>query len=261
MDAVRAEGLTFTYPENPHRALEDVTFSLPRGQYAAMLGGNGSGKSTLARLLAGLLAPYRGRLEILGCDLADPASHAALRGRVGLAFQSPDAQMVATTAEREIAFGPENLGLPPPEIRARVDELLARFGLNEYARRSPHLLSGGEKQRLALASVLALQPEILILDEITSLLDPLGRRDVLRLIEDLRGSCTLILITQFSAEALAADRVLLLDRGRLVEDDNPDVLFRRAAGSDIYGVEVPLAYRLWRAAEPGYGSWKREDSG
>ncbi|RJP76632.1 MAG: ATP-binding cassette domain-containing protein [Candidatus Zixiibacteriota bacterium] len=247
--ALLAQELTFAYPESLRPALEEVSFALPAGQFTAMLGGNGSGKSTLARILAGLQGPYQGRLEVLGRDLADPASPAALRGRVGLAFQSPDTQMVATTAEREIAFGPENLGLPPPDIRARVDELLARFGLKPYARRSPHLLSGGEKQRLALASVLAMRPEILILDEVTSLLDPLGRREVMEMISGLRGSVTLILITQFSAEALAADRALLFDRGRLVEDEAPEALFRRARGREIHGVEVPLAFRLLRAAQ------------
>lgn len=152
--------------------------------------------------------------------------------------------MVATTVEREIAFGPENLGLPPARIRAQVDELMDRFGLAAYARRSPHLLSGGEKQRLALASVLAMQPEILILDEVTSLLDPAGRLEIRSLIQSLKQQCTLILITQFSSEALLTDRVLLLENGRLIREAPPRELFRSASADQISGVEVPLAYRL-----------------
>ncbi len=212
----------------------------------AILGANGCGKSTLARVLAGLLSPYEGSLQVLDRDLSTPEGVNALRGRVGLVFQSPDSQMVATTVEREIAFGPENLGLPTAQIRARVDEQMERFHLTVHARRSPHLLSGGEKQRVTLASVLAMQPEILILDEVTSLLDPAGRRETHQLIQGLKSHCTLIIITQFSSEVLLADRVLLLENGRLIRDATPEALFRSAADDQIAGVEVPLVYRLLR---------------
>jgi energy-coupling factor transport system ATP-binding protein len=241
---ISSQNLSFTYPCAPQSALLDLTFTIPSGQCVAVLGANGCGKSTLARALTGLLSPFSGSLCVLGCDLSTDEGVNNLRGRVGLVFQSPDSQMVATTVEREIAFGPENLGLPPAEIRARVDELLERFGLKEYARRPPHLLSGGQKQRLALASVLAMQPEILILDEVTSLLDPAGRLEIGDLILELKGRITIILITQFPQEALQADRVLLMEKGRLIRDTTPDDLFRNADGDQIAGVEVPLVYRL-----------------
>ena len=156
--------------------------------------------------------------------------------------------MVATTVERELAFGPENLGIPPDQIRARVDDLLERFDLLPYARRSPHLLSGGEKQRLALASVLAMQPELLIMDEVTSLLDPAGRHQVRGLIQNLRGQCTLILITQFPRETLIADRLILMHDGRIVKDAPPSEIFTDVDIPDLYGVDVPLVFRLLKAA-------------
>lgn len=250
---IRAEHLWFTYPGSGRAALHDLTFSIPAGQFVAILGANASGKSTLARLIAGLLTPQEGKLEVLGQDRAIPHSSNALRGRVGIVFQSPDDQMVAPTIEREIAFGLENLGHPPAQIRSRVDNMLKRFKLEPYARRSPHHLSGGEKQRLALASVLVMKPDILILDEVTSLLDPAGRRDIRSLIGELRGQCTMLLITQFPQESLSADRILLLHEGRLVHDAPPDELFSRAESDEIHGVEVPLIYRLLKAAEKADG--------
>jgi energy-coupling factor transport system ATP-binding protein len=246
---IQAENLSYTYPGAAYPALRNLTVSIPSGQCVALLGANGCGKSTLAHALTGLLSPYEGRLQVLGCDLSQEAGVNSLRGRVGLVFQSPDSQMVATSVEREIAFGPENLGIPPAEIRARVEELMERFGLTRYAKALPHLLSGGEKQRLALAAVLAMRPEILILDEVTSLLDPAGRQEIGILIRDLKTSCTLIFITQFSQEALLADRVLLLEEGRLIADASPQELFRSAVGDQISGVEVPLLYRLLKLTE------------
>lgn len=157
--------------------------------------------------------------------------------------------MVATTVEREIAFGPENLGIAPEEIRSRVDSLLKQFDLKPYALRSPHLLSGGEKQRLALASVLAMQPKLLILDEVTSLLDPAGRIEVREILKNLQGVCTLIVITQFPEESLIADRVFVLHEGAVVEDDGPDELFSGPSDLSRYGLEIPLAYRLLKIAE------------
>jgi energy-coupling factor transporter ATP-binding protein EcfA2 len=161
-----------------------------------------------------------------------------------MVFQSPDQQMVATTVEREIAFGPENLGLPPSEIRARILSMMKQFKLEPLARRLPHQLSGGEKQRLALASVLAMQPEILILDEVTSLLDPCDRKEVLRDIRDMKGRRTILLITQFAEEALMADRILLMHEGHIARDGAPLELFAQATSHDLLGVEVPLVYRL-----------------
>lgn len=246
LPALQADQLSFGYSGEPKLALQDLTFSIAPGSCVAILGANGSGKTTLARLLAGILTPTAGTLNLLGYPAGLTESWETLRGRVGLVFQSPDQQMVATTVEREIAFGLENLGVPSPEIRARVDEMLARFRLEPYQQRSPHLLSGGEKQRVALASVLVMRPEIFILDEVTSLLDPQDRRAVLELILSLKGQCTLVFITQFSTEALIADRVIILHDGRLVEDASPEPLFSAAEGEALYDVEVPLAYRLIR---------------
>lgn len=166
-----------------------------------------------------------------------------------MVFQSPDEQMVATTVEREIAFGPENLGVASREIRSRVDALLKQFELEPYALRSPHLLSGGEKQRLALASVLAMQPSLLILDEVTSLLDPAGRIEVRDILRKLQGSCTLIVISQFPEESLIADRVIVLHEGDIVEDASPDELFSGPGDLSRYGLEIPLVYRLLKTAE------------
>lgn len=214
----------------------------------AVLGPNGCGKSTLAKLLTGLLIPSSGLLHVLGQDLSGAAGRAAILGQVGIVFQSPDEQMVATTVERELAFGLENLGIPADQIRARVDALLKRFDLLPYAQRAPHLLSGGEKQRLALASVLAMQPNLLILDEVTSLLDPAGRHEVRSMVESLKGQCTLILITQFPEEALIADRLILMNEGRIVKDAPPQEVFMDLDISEAYGVDVPLIFRLLKVA-------------
>jgi len=241
---VLAEQLGYSYDAEAAPALQGVSLNLPRGQLVAVLGANGSGKSTLAKLLAGLLNPSTGSLQVLGCNLADPQSAGALRGRVGIVFQSPDQQMVATTVEREIAFGPENLGLPPSEIRMCVKSMMRQFRLGPLAQRLPHQLSGGEKQRLALASVLAMQPEVLILDEVTSLLDPCDRKEVLRDIEKMKGRRTIILITQFADEALIADRILLMHEGHIALDGAPLEIFGRAMSSDLFGVEIPLIHRL-----------------
>jgi len=244
---ILTEHLGYSYTAEAAPALQDVNLTIPRGQLAAMLGANGSGKSTLAKLLAGLLMPSAGALQVLGCDLANAQSAEVLRGRVGIVFQSPDQQMVATTIEREIAFGPENLGLPPVEIRARAQTMMKQFKLETLARRLPHQLSGGEKQRLALASVLAMKPEILILDEVTSLLDPCDRKEVLCDIENMKGKCTIIMITQFAEEALIADRVIMMQQGRLALDGAPADLFAPAISPELFGVEIPLVHRLLQA--------------
>jgi energy-coupling factor transport system ATP-binding protein len=246
---VQADHLTFTYPGGDAPVLNDLSFRIPTGQFVALLGANGCGKSTLAKLLAGLLTPNSGTLKVLDYDTSRPSSINALRGRVGIVFQSPDEQMVATTVEREIAFGMENLGIEPAQIRLRVEELLQRFDLKPYAKRSPHLLSGGEKQRLALASVLAMQPQFLILDEVTSLLDPAGRRSVQRKFPEMRRECTLLLITQFPGETASADRLWIMDRGAIIADGPPGEIFRKAASKRIAGVNIPPLFELLHAAE------------
>ncbi len=219
------------------------------GDCVALMGPNGCGKSTLAKLLAGLLPPSSGHLKVLNADLTSPEGRSLIRGKVGLVFQSPEEGMVAATVEREIAFGPENLSLPPDEIRGIVDELLDRFDLRKVARRSPHLLSGGEKQRLALASVLALRPGLLILDEVTSLLDPANRKAVLEQIADLKRSITIIFITQFPEETRIADRLMVMQSGTFVHSSAPDDLFRNGELSARLQIRPPDEFTLLNAAE------------
>lgn len=246
---VQADHLTFTYPGGEEPVLKDLSFRIPTGQFVALLGANGCGKSTLAKLLAGLIAPDSGTLKVLEYDSSRPSSIHSIRGRVGIVFQSPDEQMVATTVEREIAFGMENLGVEPAQIRRRVNELLQRFDLKPYAKRSPYLLSGGEKQRLALASILAMQPQFLILDEVSSLLDPAGRRSVLEMIRQIRRECTLLMITQFPGETSSADRLWIMERGTIIANGPPGEIFRKAASEPIAGIQIPPVFELLNAAE------------
>jgi len=246
---VLADRLTYFYPEMEKPALLDVSLKIARGELIAVMGPNGCGKSTLARLLTGLLTPSSGKLQVLGSDLGTSAGRRAVSGRVGIVFQSPDEQMVTATVEREVAFGLENLGVPPTEIRTRVDEALIQVNLARYSKRSPHLLSGGEKQRLALASVLVMQPQLLILDEVTSLLDPSGRREVRDMIQSLRGERTVVLITQFPEETLIADRLIILHEGRLVHDAPPKEIFADPQGLHSLGIDAPLIFRLLKATD------------
>ncbi|TKJ41007.1 energy-coupling factor transporter ATPase [candidate division LCP-89 bacterium B3_LCP] len=247
---IHVENLKFSYPDTDKEALQGIDLQVPEGQCMAVLGSNGGGKSTLAKLIAGLLLPTAGRVSVFGNELSSSQNREAVAGRIGLVFQSPDEQMVATTVERELAFGPENLGLPSEEIRRRVDHLMNRFDLTEYANRSPHTLSGGEKQRLALASVLAMQPELLILDEVTSLLDPAGRQEIRNIIKELKRECTLILITQFPREALFADRLIVINDGRIVADDSPVLVFENLDKETASGIAPPLAFQLLNALNP-----------
>lgn len=246
---LHADHLTFRYPEGESPTLADLSLRVKPGEFVAVLGPNACGKSTLVKLVAGLLIPSAGCLQVLGHDLSLQNGRKAILGRVGIVFQSPDEQMVAATLEQEVAFGLENLGLPSAEIRTRVDAVLDRFGLSALKYRSPLSLSGGEKQRLALASVLVMQPEILILDEVTSLLDPAGRREIRSLIRNLKGSSTVILITQFPEETLIADRLLVMYEGKIVRDATPYDVLSDTATMRHYGIDSPVVFHLLHAAE------------
>jgi energy-coupling factor transporter ATPase len=239
------------YPDQPADgpwALQGVNLRVARGEFVAVLGGNGSGKSTLAALLGGLLLPTVGRVTVAGLDTADPRAAAEIRRRVGLVFQNPDNQIVAAVVEDDVAFGPENLGLPPEEIGRRVREALEAVGLREYARADPHRLSGGQKQRLAIAGALAMRPDCLCLDEPTSLLDPVGRAEVLRALHGLHArGCALVLITHHSPEAVRADRVVVLSRGRIVADGPPREVLGQAERLQAWGVEPPPPVAAWAA--------------
>lgn len=225
---LRFSEVSFSYPGNGAavRALDGVSFELRPGSVTAVLGSNGSGKSTLVQLCNGLLVPETGTVTVGGLDTVDPADAHEIRRRVGVVFQRPDDQIVATSVEDDAAFGPENLGVVRAELRERVDEALAAVGLTGLERREPHLLSGGQKQRLAIAGALAMRPDFLALDEPTSMLDPEGRRDVLAIIETLKLAGHGILhVTHDLSDVLQADNAVVLDRGRVAFDgDVADLL-------------------------------------
>lgn len=236
----------YTHPDrSPTRVLDEITFAISEGEAVGLMGANGSGKTTLARCLNGLLLPTDGEVLVDGLRTSNPANLPEIRRRVGMVFQNPENQIVSTTVEREIAFGLENLGRPHDEMHRRVDEMLAQFHLEGYRRQPPHLLSGGEMQRLALAAVVAMSPKYLIFDEPTSLLDFPTRKMVMQLISDLRSQgVAVLLITQFPEETFACDRLLILHRGRIVHHGRPVEIFQNVAELRALGVDVPVEYEL-----------------
>ncbi len=237
---VECEHLGFAYEDQT--VLQDISFRIEKGSYVAVAGRNGSGKSTLARHINALLMPTEGVMRVFGMDTKEESKVLEIRKRAGMIFQNPDNQIVASVVEEDVAFGPENLGVPSAEIRKRVDEALAQTGMSDFAKRSPHTLSGGQKQRVAIAGVLAMQPDLIILDEPTSMLDPSGRVAVLEALEELHAQgITLIHITHSMEEAQLADRMIVMDQGRIVLDGKPDEIF--ATQTDILvqaGLELPL---------------------
>jgi len=247
---IRVEGISFTYDVGGHSipALRDVSLRVQAGEYLALIGANGSGKSTLARHLNVLLLPNEGQVWVNGWNTRDQRHQWDIRRTVGMVFQNPDSQLVATIVEEEVAFGPENLGLPRKEIRRRVEDALAAVGLAAERERNPQFLSAGQKQRLALAAVLALEPECLVLDEATALLDPPGRTAVLRVLDTLRAQGrTIILITHLMDEAAQADRVVVLEEGRVAVDAPPRQVFRQESDLQCWGLTVPGAAALAQA--------------
>jgi energy-coupling factor transport system ATP-binding protein len=220
--AVSCEGLTFSYPDSEEPALSGISFGLHPGEYVGVVGPNGGGKSTLVRLLNGLLRPGSGSVRVFGHDPATEPFE--VRKHLGVLFQNPENGLVAPFVEDDVAFGLENLGVPRDEMRARVAQAIRGVGLEGYERREPHTLSGGEKQRVALAGLLAVGPEILVLDEPTSMLDAAGRREVLEHLEVLRSRKTVVHVTHHLEELLNADRVLVLNGGELVADESPERL-------------------------------------
>jgi energy-coupling factor transport system ATP-binding protein len=242
---INAENISYTYPAHEGEAaqppaLERVDFKAYKGQFIAVLGRNGSGKSTLARHFNALLLPDSGTVWVKGMNTADEGLLWEIRRTAGMVFQNPDNQIVATVVEDDVAFGPENLGVPREEIRKRVDEALVAVHMEQHALKAPHMLSGGQKQRVAIAGVLALHPEVVVMDEPTAMLDPKGRRQVLQSIGHLRGEgITVILITHFMEEAVAADRVLVMDSGRIALQGTPQEVFSRRADLRAMGLDVP----------------------
>lgn len=250
---IRTEHLCCNYRDENGReapALIDINLKIKKGEYIAVIGRNGSGKSTLAKLLNMILVPASGKIyidgrDITSGDLAD-ADILDIRRKVGMVFQNPDNQLVATIVEEDIAFGPENLGVPTPEIRRRVDYALETVGMRGYEKHEPHRLSGGQKQRIAIAGVLAMEPECIILDEATSMLDPRGRAEVLSTVERLNreSGITVIMITHYMNEAVRADRVIVLSDGRLLRECPPRQLFSDPDFLRRQGLDVPQSVEL-----------------
>lgn len=250
---IQIENLNYSYEEEDGRrvpVLHDISFEIGRGEYVAILGHNGSGKSTLAKLLNLILTPTSGKILFDGKNVAEGELSEdelyQLRRRVGMVFQNPDNQLVATIVEEDVAFGPENLGLSQEEIRRRVDESLAVVGMTEYAHHEPHRLSGGQKQRIAIAGIIAMLPECMIFDESTAMLDPSGRKDVLRTIETLNREkgITVLTITHYMNEAARADRVIVLDDGRILMEGTPAEIFAHPDVLRKAGLDVPQCSAL-----------------
>jgi len=241
MKAVECEHLQFRYGEQ-QPALRDLTFDIEQGEYVAIAGRNGCGKSTLARHINALLQPTEGVMRVFGMDTKDESKTLEIRKRAGMIFQNPDNQIVASVVEEDVAFGPENLGVPTEEIRKRVDQALAQTGMTSFAKRAPHTLSGGQKQRVGIAGVLAMQPQLIILDEPTSMLDPSGRESVMQTLDELHESgITLIHITHSMDEALKAQRMIVMDAGRNVLDSTPEEIFTNHADELVsWGLELPM---------------------
>ena len=248
-DFIKIENLVFDYIKNEDghtiRAIDDVSFTVERGSFTAVIGQNGSGKSTLAKNINGLLMPTSGKIYVDGLDTSDEANIWDIRQKVAMVFQNPDNQIVSSIVEDDVAFGPENLGIDPAEIRTRVDEALVGVEMYEHRKKAPHLLSGGQKQRIAIAGAVAMEPECIVFDEPTAMLDPKGRKEVLEVIRKLNAKgITVLLITHFMEEAAQADKIAVMDDGVLKMVGTPDEIFLRAEELKALSLGVPPAVDL-----------------
>ena len=253
MTMIETKDLTFAYPAEEGKrsepALRGVSLGIEKGSFVVVLGHNGSGKSTLAKHMNAVLLPSGGAVYVEGMDTHNQAMLLEIRRRVGMVFQNPDNQIVANVVEEDVAFAPENLGVPPQEIRRRVDDALAAVGMSDFARHAPHLLSGGQKQRVAIAGVIAMQPKCIVLDEPTAMLDPAGRREVIDTATKLcrEQGITVVLITHHMEECVGADRVIVLSNGAVVADGAPKQVFSQVDLLKREGLTAPVTVRLLHA--------------
>ena len=250
---IKFDNVSFAYEledEGVVNAVNDFSLEVPEGQFLAVLGHNGCGKSTVAKLINGILVPNKGKVTVEGMDTSDEEKTVDIRKTVGMVFQNPDNQIVATIVEDDVAFGPENLGVEPSEIRKAVDSALKAVGMYEFCKREPHRLSGGQKQRVAIAGVIAMNTKCIVMDEPTAMLDPQGRKEVMDTVMKLNREfgITVILITHYMDEAVKANRVIVMDGGRIAMDGTPKEVFRNVERMKKLGLDVPqateLAYRL-----------------
>ena len=254
---IKTEDLRFSYTTADGTSpvvLDGVELNIEKGSFVAVLGHNGSGKSTLAKHMNAILLPSGGKVYVNGVDTADEARLLDLRRTVGMVFQNPDNQIVANVVEEDVAFAPENLGVPPEEIRRRVDDALKAVGMYEFREHAPHLLSGGQKQRIAIAGVIAMEPECIVLDEPTAMLDPIGRADVLRTVKQLNREkgVTVVIITHHMDEAAQADRLVVMAKGRVMADGTPKEVFQDVEGLKAVGLTVPETTELlWQLRQAG----------
>ncbi|MCR4706828.1 MAG: energy-coupling factor transporter ATPase [Clostridiales bacterium] len=238
---VVCDGVSYRYPEADQNAVDSVSFTVKPGEFLAVLGHNGSGKSTLAKLMNALYVPTEGTVLVCGMDTREDDLVFTIRSHAGMVFQNPDNQIVATVVEEDVAFGLENNGVPPEEIRRRVDAALLSVGIADKAKKAPHMLSGGQKQRVAIAGVLAMKPDVIILDESTAMLDPAGRREVLETVRRLNReeSISIVLITHYMNEAAEADRLIVMDHGKVAMEGTPREIFSRVEEVRALGLDVP----------------------
>ncbi len=250
---IELQNVSFAYEDGGRQALKNVSLKINKGEFLAIVGHNGSGKSTLAKQLNALLLPSEGCVLVDGMDTKEDRYTFAIRQKVGMVFQNPDNQLVTTIVEEDVAFGPENLGVPTPELRKRVDASLAAVGMSEYAHAAPNMLSGGQKQRIAIAGMLAMEPEVLVLDEATAMLDPQGRKEIIDVVTRLheQKNITVVMITQYMEEAIGADRVAVMSGGELILEGAPKEVFAQDELLHRHRLDVPtmqqLANRLNRA--------------
>lgn len=251
---IRVDNVSFSYDDN--RVLNNISLSVQEGEFVALLGHNGCGKSTMAKLFNVLLSPQSGTVTIDGITAETEDDIYEIRSRVGLVLQNPDNQLVATVVEEDVAFGPENLGVPPQEIRRRVDSALKAVDMYEYRSHAPHKLSGGQKQRVAIAGIIAMEPRCIVLDEPTAMLDPKGRQEVMDTIRHLNKSMgiTIVLITHYMDEAVQADRVIVMDKGSILTQGTPRQVFSKTELLKEHSLDVPQSVELMYTLKNRYGA-------